>query len=51
MEPLLRAERLSISFLRYDRGTRRQSLPVIRDLTLSVRPGQVTAVVGSSGSG
>ena len=51
MEPLLQAEHLSISFTQYDRGTRRLSLPVIRDLTFAIRPGQVTAVVGSSGSG
>ena len=51
MEPLLQAEHLSISFTQYDRGTRRRSLPVIRDLTFAIRPGQVTAVVGSSGSG
>ena len=51
MEPLLQVEHLSISFTQYDRGTRRRSLPVIRDLSLAIRPGQVTAVVGSSGSG
>ena len=44
-------EHLSISFTQYDRGTRRRSLPVIRDLSFAIRPGQVTAVVGSSGSG
>ena len=51
MEPLLQVEHLSISFIQYDRGTRRRSLPVIRDLSFAIRPGQVTAVVGSSGSG
>ena len=51
MEPLLQVEHLSISFTQYDRGTRRRSLPVIRDLSFAIRPGQVTAVVGSSGSG
>ena len=34
MEPLLQVEHLSISFTQYDRGTRRRSLPVIRDLSL-----------------
>ena len=51
MEPLLQVEHLSLSFTQYTRGTRRQSLPVIRDLSFAIRPGQVTAVVGSSGSG
>ena len=51
MGPLLQVEHLSISFTQYDRGTRQRSLPVIRDLSLAIRPGQVTAVVGSSGSG
>ena len=51
MESLLQVEHLSISFTQYDRGTRQRSLPVIRDLSLAIRPGQVTAVVGSSGSG
>lgn len=36
MEPLLQAEHLSISFTQYDRGTRRLSLPVIRDLTFEI---------------
>ena len=51
MEPLLQVKCLSISFSQYTRGTRRASLPVIRDLTFSMESGQVTAVVGSSGSG
>ena len=51
MEPLLQVEHLSISFTQYDRGARQRSLPVIRDLSFAIRPGQVTAVVGSSGSG
>ena len=51
MHPILQADRLSISFTQYDRGTRQHTLPVIHDLSLSVQPGQVVAVVGSSGSG
>lgn len=51
MGPLLQVEHLSISFTQYDRGTRQRSLPVIRDLSFAIRPGQVVAVVGSSGSG
>ena len=51
MHPILQADRLSISFTQYGRGTRQHTLPVIHDLSLSVQPGQVVAVVGSSGSG
>ena len=51
MEPLLQVDRLSISFTQYERGLRQRTLPVIRDLSLSLLPGQVAAVVGSSGSG
>ena len=51
METLLQADHLSISFTQYSRGLRRRTLPVIRDLSFSIQPGQVTAVVGASGSG
>ncbi|MGI6254597.1 MAG: ABC transporter ATP-binding protein [Acutalibacter sp.] len=51
MEPILQIRNLSISFTQYDRGIRRRELPVIRDLSLTIRPGEVVAVVGASGSG
>ena len=51
MEPILQIEHLSITFTQYSRGARRRELPVIRDLSLSLSPGEVTAVVGASGSG
>ena len=51
MEPILEVSRLSISFTQYDRGVHQRRLPVIRDLSLTIAPGQVAAVVGSSGSG
>ena len=51
MTPILEVEDLSISFLQYDRGTRRRMLPAIRRLDLTLEAGQVAAVVGSSGSG
>lgn len=50
-EQLLRIDRLSISFRQYTRGLRQRDLPVIKDLRLTVRAGEMTAVVGASGSG
>ena len=51
MEPILTVKNLSISFTRYGRGFSRIELPTIQDLSLTVEPGQVAAVVGASGSG
>lgn len=49
--PLLEISHLSITFTQYSKGTRRGNFQTIRDLSLSVWPGQVVAVVGASGSG
>ncbi len=51
MEPILSVDHLSVSFTRYGRGLSRTELNPIRDLSLTVEPGQVAAVVGESGSG
>ena len=51
MEPILEIRHLSIYFTQYERGVRQRQLPVIRDLSLRILPGQITAVVGASGSG
>lgn len=51
MEPILSVEHLSVTFIRYGRGLNRVELNPIRDLSLAVEPGRVTAVVGESGSG
>lgn len=51
MEPILTVEHLSVTFTRYGRGLSRVELPALRDLSLTVEPGQVAAVVGESGSG
>ena len=51
LEPILEVKDLSISFTQYGRGTKQVLLPVIQDLSLTIRPGQEVEVVGSSGSG
>ncbi len=51
MEPILSVEHLSVTFTRYGRGLNRVELNPIRDLSLTVELGRVTAVVGESGSG
>lgn len=48
---VLSVEHLSVTFTQYERGWRQTKLPVIRDLSLTVREGEMVAVVGSSGSG
>lgn len=48
---ILSVGHLTVSFTQYERGWRQRELPVIRDLNVKVRAGEVVAVVGSSGSG
>lgn len=48
---VLSVEHLSITFTQYEGGLRQTELPVITDLSLSVKAGEMVAVVGSSGSG
>ena len=55
-QPLLQVEHLSMSFSRYEPGApffqaRQVDMPVLNDLSLSVRAGELVAVVGASGSG
>ena len=50
-ETLLEIHDLSVSFRMYDRGFDQTDLQVISDLSLTVYPGEVVAVAGSSGSG
>lgn len=50
-EKVLKLEHMNISFTQYDRGMHQTELPVIRDLDIEVRRGEVAAIVGSSGSG
>lgn len=51
MDPVLEVDRLCLSFTQYDRGFRRKTVSAIRALSLTVRAGEVAAVVGASGSG
>lgn len=50
-QPVLEVSDLSVSFQMYRRGLTRQRLQVISSLSLSVYPGEILAVAGSSGSG
>ena len=48
---VLSVEHLSVKFTQYERGFHQIELPAIRDLSLTVKEGEMVAVVGSSGSG
>lgn len=50
-ETLLEIHDLSVSFRMYDHGLEQTDLKVISDLHLTVYPGEVVAIAGSSGSG
>lgn len=50
-ETLLEIHDLSVTFRMYDRGLEQTALQVISDLYLTVYPGEIVAVAGSSGSG
>lgn len=49
--PVLEIRGLKISFKQYEKGFHQIQLDVIRNLDVSVHPGEIVAVVGSSGSG
>lgn len=50
-EEVLKVSHLSVSFTQYDRGFGRREISGIEDLNISVKSGEIVAVVGSSGSG
>ena len=50
-DTLLEIHDLSVSFRMYDGALEQKDLKVISDLHLTVRPGEIVAVAGSSGSG
>lgn len=47
----LEIKNLSVSFLMYDRGIKKKPLQVISDLNITLKAGEIHAIVGSSGSG
>ena len=49
--PALEIQDLSVSFSMYDKGWQKKELEVIHELSIKVMPGEILAVVGSSGSG
>lgn len=50
-ETILKIDHMSITFTQYGQGLHQIELPVIRDLDVEVKAGEMVAVVGSSGSG
>ena len=47
----LEVKNLTIAFEMYEKGVKKHSLQVISDLNITVRPGEIHAIAGSSGSG
>ena len=50
-KPILKIQNLNLYFTQYARGLRRRELHPIRDLSCKLFSGELTAVVGASGSG
>lgn len=50
-EKILEINHMRISFCQYQKGMHQTELPVISDLNVTVRAGEMVAIVGSSGSG
>lgn len=50
-ESILSVRELSVSFHMYDQGLEQCDLRVISNLNLEVKPGEIVAIAGSSGSG
>ena len=50
-DTILEVKDLSVTFTQYDRGFSRWTLHAVEKMDLSVRAGEIVAVVGSSGSG
>lgn len=50
-KPILSVQDLSVSFRMYDAGLEQCDLKVISNLSIEVKPGEILAIAGSSGSG
>ena len=50
-QPILEVKDLSVSFHMYDEGLEQYDLQVISNLSIDVKPGEIVAIAGSSGSG
>lgn len=50
-ETLLEVRKLGISFTQYERGLKKRELHPVRGLNLTLKQGEMAAVVGASGSG
>ncbi len=48
---LLEIHNLSVSFKMYEQGLKQKELKVISDLHLTIKPGEIVSIAGSSGSG
>ncbi|GAB2614088.1 ATP-binding cassette domain-containing protein [Kribbella endophytica] len=51
MSPLLEIEKLTVSFVQYERGLRRREIVALSGMDLTADRGQVVALVGASGAG
>jgi ABC-type glutathione transport system ATPase component len=51
METLLEVRRLQISFRMYEKGLAQRDYQTVSDISAAVRPGEILAIAGSSGSG
>ncbi|MEF3304143.1 ABC transporter ATP-binding protein [Paenibacillus sp. GYB003] len=49
--PLLEVDGLSVAFASYTGRFKRTAVPVLHNMNLDVNPGEIVAVIGSSGSG
>lgn len=50
-EVILKIRNLQISFTQYERGLKQRTFQTVRGMNLEVRKGELTAIVGASGSG
>lgn len=50
-DTILEVKDLSVTFTQYDRGFSRRTIHAVEKMDLTVKNGEIVAVVGSSGSG